>query len=228
MTLATDLIGLSASELVLRLMSLQPSIERVSFVAFTPSAGVEERLQLGASPLEATPSKQLLASRSFPILLTELLRHSRHPKRKVIHVATSDLSISSLEALVSHLSEGVALGFCSACRIRGKSHSAHIPLLDFRIPSGGESELDVLCEALRLMGLQRGAVLDSGKSYHFYGFDLLNQSQWREFMARSLLLAPLTDVRYIAHRLLERQSILRLSSTALKPTIPRVVRLLST
>lgn len=95
-------------------------------------------------------------------------------------------------------------------------------MIDFRVPPG-DYGLAAVREAVARMGIKRGAILDSGRSYHFYGFDLLTQKQWWEFMAQCLLLGPLTDVRYIGHRLLEGMGILRLTATPLKPKAPVVV-----
>lgn len=222
MTPHEDLIGLEASGLVLRLSTLQPRLRQLSFVIFTPYAGVEDRIHIGAKvPLENRSATEILASKPQAALLDELLRHESQPKREIIHVDTRNLSESRLNLMIRALPPGAALGLCSACRVH-KAPPMHIPMMDFRIPPS-DVGLAVLRDALYRMGIQRGVLLDSGRSYHFYGFDLMNQSQWWEFMARTLLVAPFTDVRYVAHRLLEGTSILRLTKTPLKPKTPVVV-----
>ena len=74
---------------------------------------------------------------------------------------------------------------------------------------------------IQFMGL-RGAILESGKSYHIYGFYLIDENAWLNLMSKFLLSAPLADFRYIAHRLLGRTCVLRLTNNAMKPTIPSV------
>ncbi|WP_437945288.1 primase 1D-like protein [Sorangium sp. So ce296] len=218
-----NLVGLSALELVLRLPSLQPLIRQLSFVIFTPYAGVENRARIESKvPLESRSVAEFLELRPPIVLLDELLRHDARPKRELVHVKTRDLSVAQLNAMVRRLPEGAALGLCSVSQLRNKARTMHIPMMDFRVPPS-EAGLTILREALYRMGFRRGALLDSGRSYHFYGFDLMNRDQWWEFMARSLLVAPLVDVRYIAHRLLEGTGILRLTSTPLKPRTPVVV-----
>jgi hypothetical protein len=96
----------------------------------------------------------------------------------------------------------------------------HIPLLDFRCEPN-DYFLRLLTVGLsRLAG--SGALLRSGRSFHFYGFRTMDQEEWRRFMAEALLLAPLTDVRYIAHRLLDGFAALRFTTSPHKPTEPTV------
>jgi hypothetical protein len=95
-------------------------------------------------------------------------------------------------------------------------------MMDFRVTPGPD-KVRVLERALRIMGEERGAILISGRSYHYYGARLLESHRWREFMERSILLSPLTDTRYIAHRLLAGMGVLRVTSTQAKPEIPHVV-----
>ena len=73
------------------------------------------------------------------------------------------------------------------------------------------------------IGQTHGVLLNSGKSFHYYGHTLLGQRQWREFLGRSLLLSELVDTRYIGHALINDECRLRLSTTRLNPFIPTVV-----
>ena len=59
---------------------------------------------------------------------------------------------------------------------------------------------------------QPGALLSSGKSYHFYGANLLTDEDLRIFLGRALLFAPITDKTWIAHQLIEGSCALRISS----------------
>ncbi len=88
-----------------------------------------------------------------------------------------------------------ALALCSVCKDTS-SNTLHIPMMDFRIESGkDDGQPNLLKEALKKLGQTNGVLLDSGKSYHYYGFQLLAEHEWRRFMAISLLLEPLVDVR---------------------------------
>ena len=80
-----------------------------------------------------------------------------------------------------------------------------------------------LVRVFRQIGQKRGVLLDSGRSYHYYGLELLHEQDWLAFMGRSLLLTPLVDTRYIAHRLIDDYGRLRVSTSKNKPNMPVVV-----
>ncbi len=98
-------------------------------------------------------------------------------------------------------------------------------MMDFRwVPSS--KALDGILSALRTAGVRTGAILESGRSYHFYGFDLLDQGDWLQFMGKCLLIAPLTDSRYIAHRLIDGACALRITPDKNHPKVPTVAAFL--
>lgn len=108
-------------------------------------------------------------------------------------------------------------------RIRCSSLSAreymHIPMMDFRCEPSNQNRQFVVT-AMRKIGQKAGVVLESGRSYHYYGFDLLTEDEWRKFMYRSLLLTPFIDSRYIGHRLLSGMARLRITSCRAKSVTP--------
>lgn len=98
---------------------------------------------------------------------------------------------------------------------------AHLSLMDFQVLYE-ESKIGAVVDVMRTCGATEGAILDSGNSFHGYGFNLMSQATWQRLMHQALL-STLTDTRYIAHRLLEGVGVLRISATATKPKVPRVV-----
>ena len=101
----------------------------------------------------------------------------------------------------------------------------HIPLMDFRCEKS-EKNLTDIKNFLRRLGEKNGAIFDSGRSYQYYGFQLLmNSESWRLFMAQCLLF-DYTDRYYIGHQLIDGYSILRLSESNRHPEIPKVVLIL--
>ncbi len=85
----------------------------------------------------------------------------------------------------------------------------HIPLLDFHIPVNEKNE--IICEAvIRTLGL-KGFLLNSGKSYHFYGMNLIEETSLIDMLSHSLLFAPIIDRSWIAHQLIEKKCSLRIS-----------------
>lgn len=86
----------------------------------------------------------------------------------------------------------------------------HIPQIDFHCPDSTTTR-DIVVKLLDVLG-QRGYLLASGKSFHFYGVDLLAENEFTNFMGRVLLFSPIVDRAWIAHQLIEGQTALRLSS----------------
>ena len=139
-------------------------------------------------------------------------------------VLVEELTVDYLGLMLSDLAEGEVLALCSKVKLRDGS-SGHIPMMDFRCKPGAPN-LEGTVVALREAHDGDGAILNSGRSYHFYGFSVLDGEAWLRFLARSLLLAPFTDARYIAHRLLDGLCALRISASKEKPIVPFVEALL--
>lgn len=95
---------------------------------------------------------------------------------------------------------------------------AHLPLLDFHLPIQAQN-LDCIAEIIRNLGMS-GYILETNKSYHFYGKSLLSEEELINFLSMALLYAPVIDKNWIAHQLLERSCTLRISPKAGKtPTL---------
>jgi hypothetical protein len=101
----------------------------------------------------------------------------------------------------------------------------HLPLMDFQCPAGDPAYLSVVVRALRAIEETDGVVVNSGNSYHYYGFRVLRPDRWYRFLGKCLLLTSLTDTRYIGHRLIDRECVLRVSSDLTRPD-PKVVAVL--
>jgi hypothetical protein len=85
----------------------------------------------------------------------------------------------------------------------------HMCMLDFAVPPSTEG-LELARETASSLRLN-GMLVNSGRSYHFYGDRLLNTSKWRELLLRASLLAPIVDGRWITHQLLQGYAGLRVS-----------------
>src|SRR3989344_1656377 len=106
-------------------------------------------------------------------------------------------------------------------RVRTEYGYCHIPLLDMDLPIA-EASADEAEEVARGLGINSGAIVDSGKSYHFWGLDLLSENQWRTFMYRALLLDRV-DSRWIGHRLIDGHASLRISQKrGVAPTVVHI------
>ena len=86
---------------------------------------------------------------------------------------------------------------------------AHFPLMDFNI-CVSEDGLTKVNKILTLLGVKQGYLMDSGSSYHFIGSEPMPVDEYHAFLYKSLLFAPITDGRWIAHQLINGNSNLRI------------------
>ena len=121
-----------------------------------------------------------------------------------------------------------ALGICSVCRM-SDGQTKHIPMMDFRCssnPNAFTRSLDLVEELVRRIGESAGAIFNSGASFHYYGLRLMSEVEWQAFLGKCLLMAPLTDSRYIGHRLIEGFGVLRIAPSDWKQYSPYLVAVL--
>lgn len=104
-------------------------------------------------------------------------------------------------------------------KVRTKNGIFHIPLLDLDIPID-ENGIEKIKEISLGLGIEHAAILNSGRSYHFWGLELLSEEKWRKFMYRALLLDKI-DRRWVGHRLIDGHASLRISEKGGK--IPVVI-----
>lgn len=88
----------------------------------------------------------------------------------------------------------------------------HIPMLDFSLKARLQGADVTVRRAGKALGVP-GELSSTGRSYHFFGLQGMGEEAWRNFMARALLLAPITDERWIAHQLIAGYAGLRVSAS---------------
>lgn len=202
------MIGNTIKRLLTNLGDLSPSISSITLTSYVPRPVLAERLSVNSS-LPSSPS----------LFVHEALRHRGYP---------SPIEAYPIEMLASTLAQspihGSVRGLCSRVRLLDGSE-AHLPLLDFQCNVSDENAAALL-DAMKLMGQTRGVLATSGKSYHYYGFEPITLEKWRRFMAHNVLLAPLMDVRYLAHCMIEDIACLRIDPRPNQHTEPVVVAVL--
>ena len=151
-------------------------------------------------------------------LLREAVAHDASGGR--FDLCVDSLSRQELESRIRDFPSDTLVALYSRCLLSDGSH-AHIPMIDFR-GDPDEAHLVRVTEGLEAISQTIGVILNSGRSFHFYGFGLLKDAEWIRFMGESLLIAPLADPRYVAHRLIEGVGALRISKSAAKPKVPQV------
>ena len=107
----------------------------------------------------------------------------------------------------------------------------HLPLMDFSLSKSPEN-LELLKTRLDYIGCVNGWILESGKSYHYWGAYPLPEKEWINFMGKCLLtsvvhdrdnIQEIADPRFIGHSLIRGCNTLRMSTRADKTFKPMVV-----
>lgn len=132
----------------------------------------------------------------------------------------SGLASSQLRAIEATLTPDKILAVASKVECKDGA-IRHIPQIDFHCPDTPATR-DIVVNLLEVVG-HRGYLLASGKSFHFYGVDLLAEDEFSNFMGRILLFSPIVDRAWIAHQLIEGQTALRLSSRSGYGAPPKLV-----
>jgi hypothetical protein len=239
----TASVGMTAAEVIVDVLGATAGIEAFRLSSYLPAPDLESRLASDAQDNEAhilDRGRRLAAREGMPLwaaivnsylddrqlttrLLREALVHDRTNERDFI-LHDAKLSVATIDGIAKTLDPGFVLALDSRVD-QGHGRHAHIPMIDFRCSPSPRS-LEAVREALQAVGEARGVLLASGRSYHYYGLRLATDDEWRVFLARCLLLAPLVDVRYVAHRLIDGFSRLRITAAVRKPVVPRVVAVL--
>jgi hypothetical protein len=226
--------------MLVRLVELRKEIELVTLMSFRVTRGLEDRLP---STQRAVEDSILLTSlnktreRGVPlwIALTNAYLESQTTSGKLISAALvhdksdeqvfelprDQVTVPVINSLLGELEPDFAMGVSSRVRVRN-GETLHIPMIDLTCGKSDDN-LRTLVRVFHEIGQSQGLLLDSGRSYHYYGLNLLNERSWLQFMGRSLLLTPLVDTRYIAHRLVDDYGRLRISTSKNKPNMPVLV-----
>jgi hypothetical protein len=142
-----------------------------------------------------------------------LLRAIRHATVtgtvRIIEVPRRRVTAATFRRLIGQLRSNEALAVMSKIKLENGGW-AHLPMVDFSCYDT-EADLKKVLTAVRALGHKSGVIVRSGNSFHFYGFRIMSEEEWLTSMARFLLLAPIVDVRYAAHRIMDRVCTLRIS-----------------
>jgi hypothetical protein len=209
------------------LCELQPQIAEIHFATYRRRAGLSERLreqleaaddglrataeQLNTQGIEFWDAVLSLALEQGKLresfVETALLHDLNLPERNFA-LGRDQVLNGGIAELVPELAAGEGLLVRSQLRLES-GETAFLPMLDFTCPCQGENARAVR-KLVKLAGSPAGVLVRSGRSYHFYGVTLLSEKEWTRFMASSLLFAPITDSRYVAHRLLDGECRLKI------------------
>lgn len=157
------------------------------------------------------------------------------PNFKRIHVTPSELIDGrKLADLDRDLPSEYQVALLAKVRV-GKNMYRYLPMMDFDIPKS-KRNLIIVIERLKKHDYPNGWILETEKSYHFYGYSLLTSKEYWKFLANSLLtsivitrdnIIQVADPRFIGHSIKGGACDLRLTTRADKSFKPKVVTFFS-
>jgi hypothetical protein len=237
-----SLAGKPVSHAIQELVRLFPEVFQITFAAYRPAPGLDIRLDRNTDPtIEIRQTAERLRqefgipfwdailsismkSGEIPDRYVELaILHDKSPDEYCIDVLHSEVSVEKVDSLVRGLKAGFVLALSSKVQLKTGGF-AHIPMMDFRCAPSPKNKA-VVKRALKAMGEDAGLLIDSGRSYHFYGVRLLSQDLWIRFLALGILFNPIVDARYIAHRLADGACRLRVGTGPDKPSMPTIAEI---
>ncbi len=196
-----------AYEVVAQVVDSNPRIESLSLVIYHEGPNWRDSPQ--AEPGAA----------DFPFLLQGLQQDRGERLQKKF--LRSEISLEKLRALAASLPDYRLLAVISRVGL-ASGEAGQIPMMDFKCPPSPKNQ-EVLTRLLHELQNGQGWLLESGRSYHYYGSRILNGEEWKIFLGKCLLMSGYVDDRYVGHQLVDGHCVLRLSAGKLKPTSPKVV-----
>jgi hypothetical protein len=145
-------------------------------------------------------------------------------------VDTQTLGGLTIDRLLEESASNEVFSIGSKVKKNGKEF--HIPMMNFHPEVTDERRFIVDC----IRQLQKhtpelvppGALVKSGRYFHYYGFGLIPGNAFNEYLAGFLMPSVLVSPRYIGHSLYEGQCSLRVThDQQFKPFLPKVVELVT-
>lgn len=121
----------------------------------------------------------------------------------------SDAFARKVCELSQNMPPGQMLAMCSEVQLKNGS-TKHIPMIDFRCPVRPHS-LQFVSRIAKLFDVGKGFIVETDRSYHFYGAELLTGQEWLQLLGRALQFSPIVDRAWIAHQLIDKCCNLRIA-----------------
>ena len=195
---------MSAAEVVCGIVKVNPKIRALLFKKYISIKNLEEE-----------PIIQIQTS------LKRMIHHNPPEREEEIWLDRKEITPEHLNQIPEPWNQQFALAVTSRMKLLNNKRVSHIPMMDFSCEASPEN-LEKIQKFLKKIR-QRGVVLSSGRSYHYYGVDLLSKKDWLIFLGRCLLFTGYTDSRHIGHRLIDGYASLRISREKRRPTLPTIV-----
>ena len=202
--------GMTAIDVVAEIVKSNPTIKALAFFEYEPIQGISE-----------LPNNLSLA---------RVLLH-RTASGKEVWLKREEMTVNKLYEEIGYLEKEHVLSVLSKVVLK-QNKVVQIPMMDFtskrfyKEPVGHDQCLRDIKRFFEEAGYGNGVILDSGRSFHYYGNYLMSEKEWRNFLG-DCLLSGVVNPRYIGHCEKDGYSGLRLSLSSLRPVMPRVVSVLS-
>lgn len=220
---------MNSCEVLSEIIKANPKISSLRFFLFSTSTKLQDRYNCANSQSanlisEAIKLKSKLGVRFWHALLTLFTRTSTVDDQLVRHALYHQANTKYHYTDADEASKFCKLEHKTPTAINSKvtmqdGSTRHIPLLDFKIDSQ-PNNLKIALSVISALEL-KGFIIDSGKSYHFIGTNLVSESELIDILAKFSMLAPISDSAWAAHQILERSASLRISPR--NGSIPTVV-----
>jgi hypothetical protein len=216
------IVGSNACTVLIGIVNMHQEIGQVFFGA--PRLNPSLRGRVGYPSLEwnfveqavnryrdlALPArvKCLLSMAEVPEGVLEAMSFHQMIAETRFAVKVEELTPRLLRELVEGAAPDSVFSLCSQVRLKDGS-TKHIPMMDF-LSLKSQRSLEVVRRVAARLGAGGGLILESDRSYHFYGSQLLSEWELVRFLASALLFAPVVDQGWIAHQLIDRCCALRI------------------
>jgi hypothetical protein len=158
---------------------------------------------------------EVIAEGSIDDWLLEGLLFHQEPIGNALEISRDNIKTDGIVTLVERARVSYPWALLSEV-ICANGMRKHLPMLDFRCEISHLNLQSVTTIAHRLLSCP-WTVIESERSYHLVGADLLTFRDLAAFFGRALLLGPIVDRHYIAHQLLNGGAALRIISDSTKP-----------
>ena len=151
---------------------------------------------------------EVIAEGSIEDWLLEGLLFHQEPIGKPLEISRGEVQADGIVTAVAKAQVPYPWALLSEV-VCADGMQTHFPMLDFRCEISPSNLKSVEAIARRLLSCP-WAVIESERSYHLVGAELLTFRELAAFFGRALLLGPIVDRHYIAHQLLNGSAALRI------------------
>lgn len=145
-------------------------------------------------------------------IFTEALYHRDETEGQIDSWCGTEQFLTDLtKGKYESLPQRMIIAITSRVRVQQRRTHLHIPMIDFRLKSSPAND-ELAVELLKALDMP-GYLVDSGRSYHFYGEVAISAEEFWRFLGRTQLMSHYADQRWIGHQLISGKAALRISSS---------------